>query len=166
MAQMQKQRELKAAGISLARPIKIRGINYNVEIPFEKKVPEGLYEAKSETLITDAAKQNIALQQIETRRRDEEEKKKRALDAKKMSQLKKKNLPKAMELINKGETMLQTMSKLMLPAPQIGDAELNTIKKYASGDGLANAIGESSAAARALAGNYSQRDILQTPAMQ
>ena len=72
-----------------------------------------------------------------------------------MSQLKKKNLPKAMELINKGETMLQTMSKLMLPAPQIGDAELNTIKKYASGDGLANAIGESSAAARALAGNYS-----------
>ncbi len=118
MAQMQKQRELKAAGISVARPIKIRGVNYNVEIPFEKMVPEGRFDSKSETVAIDAAKQNIALQQIEMRRRDEDEKKKRALDAKKMKQLKQKNLPKAMELINKGETaMIQARSKLVLPAP-------------------------------------------------
>lgn len=35
------------------------------------------------------------------RRRDEEEKKRRVLDAKRMRKLKAKNLPKAMELINR-----------------------------------------------------------------
>lgn len=43
MAQLQKQRELKAAGIDIYRPMKIRGVDYNIEIPFEKKVPEGRY---------------------------------------------------------------------------------------------------------------------------
>jgi hypothetical protein len=40
------------------------------------------------------------LQQIEQKRRDDDEKKKRTLDAKRMRQLKEKNLPKALETIN------------------------------------------------------------------
>jgi len=35
------------------------------------------------------------------KRRDEEEKKRRALDAKKIKKIKEKNLPKALEMINK-----------------------------------------------------------------
>lgn len=35
------------------------------------------------------------------KRKDEEEKKKRALDSKRMKKLKQKNLPKAIEIINK-----------------------------------------------------------------
>ncbi len=103
MAQMQKQRELKAAGIQVSKPTKIRGVNYNIEIPFEKKVPEGRYDANipEENPNVDIFKSNIALQQIEMKRRDEEEKKKRSLDAKRMKKLKQKNLPKAMEIINK-----------------------------------------------------------------
>ena len=45
MAQLQKQRELKAAGIDVYRPTKVRGVDYNVEIPFEVRVPEGRHEA-------------------------------------------------------------------------------------------------------------------------
>ena len=90
MAQMQKQRELKAAGISVFRPTKIRGVNYNIEIPFEKKVPEGRYgsEMPEENPSVDPFKSNIAIQQVEMKRRDEEDKKKRALDAKRMKKLK------------------------------------------------------------------------------
>ena len=103
MSQMQKNRELKAAGISVFRPTKIRGVNYNVEIPFEKRVPEGRYDidAPEENPNVDSFKSNIALQQIEMKRRDEEDKKKKALDAKRMKKLKQKNLPKAMEIINR-----------------------------------------------------------------
>ena len=77
---MQKQRELKAAGISVFRPTKIRGVNYNIEIPFEKKVPEGRYgsEMPEENPSVDPFKSNIAIQQVEMKRRDEEDKKKRA----------------------------------------------------------------------------------------
>lgn len=49
MAQIQKQRELKAAGIDVHKPTKIRGVNYNIEIPFEKKVPIGRYDTTEET---------------------------------------------------------------------------------------------------------------------
>jgi hypothetical protein len=56
------------------------------------------------------------------KRRDEEEKKKKALDAKRMKKLKQKNLPKAMELINKQSTndaaaLLGPRTSLVLPAP-------------------------------------------------
>lgn len=60
---MQKQRELKAAGISVSRPVKIRGVNYNIEIPFEKKVPEGRFDTSipDENPNVDPFKSNIAL---------------------------------------------------------------------------------------------------------
>jgi pre-mRNA-splicing factor CDC5/CEF1 len=63
MAQMQKQRELKAAGISIFKPTKIRGVNYNIEIPFEKKVPEGRFETSlaDEKPTIDLMKSNHAL---------------------------------------------------------------------------------------------------------
>lgn len=59
---MQKQRELKAAGIDIYKPLKIRGVNYNADIPFEKKVPEGRFDAGAEeTTKIDPFKSNIAL---------------------------------------------------------------------------------------------------------
>jgi len=48
LAQLQKQRELKQAGIDVYRPIKIRGVDYNTEIPFQALVPEGRYQAPSD----------------------------------------------------------------------------------------------------------------------
>ena len=45
LAALQKRRELKAAGIEVGKPKrKIKGIDYNREIPFQKKPPPGFYE--------------------------------------------------------------------------------------------------------------------------
>ena len=52
------------------------------------------------------------------KRRDEEEKKRRSLDAKRLKKLKQKNLPKAMEIINKpNEALIGVRTKLTLPNP-------------------------------------------------
>ena len=32
----------------MAKPIKIKGVDYNLEIPFEKKVPEGRFNTNEE----------------------------------------------------------------------------------------------------------------------
>lgn len=134
MAQMQKQRELKAAGIEVVKPTKIRGVNYNTEIPFEKKVPVGRYAVEEEKVKIDAARSSIAMQQIEMKRRDEDEKKRRALDAKKIKKMKDKNLPKALEMINKpNEALIGIRTQLILPSPQINEEELAAIQKYAMG---------------------------------
>ena len=62
MAQLQKQRELKAAGIDVYRPTKVRGVDYNVEIPFEVKVPEGRHVPDTEeSPQIDVLKSNVAL---------------------------------------------------------------------------------------------------------
>lgn len=170
MSQMQKNRELKAAGISVFRPTKIRGVNYNLEIPFERQVPEGRYDnnATEENPNVDPFKSSIALQQIEMKRRDEEDKKKKALDAKRMKKLKQKNLPKAMEIISKQQqsdasAMIGPRTSLVLPSPQISDSELTAIKKYASGSLADGGLASDNSATRALVGNYSQRDVMQTP---
>ncbi len=72
------------------------------------------------------------------KRRDEEDKKKKILDAKRMKKLKQKNLPKAMEIINKQSAndvsaLIGPRTSLVLPAPQISENELSAIKKYAAG---------------------------------
>jgi hypothetical protein len=62
MAQLQKQRELKAAGIDVYKPTKVRGVDYNVEIPFEVKVPEGRHQPGfEETPQIDILRSNVAL---------------------------------------------------------------------------------------------------------
>jgi pre-mRNA-splicing factor CDC5/CEF1 len=45
LASLQKRRELKAAGIETNRPKrKVKGIDYNKEIPFQKRPAPGFYE--------------------------------------------------------------------------------------------------------------------------
>ena len=62
MAQLQKQRELKAAGIDVYKPTKVRGVDYNLEIPFEHRVPEGRhFVAGEETPQIDVLRSNVAL---------------------------------------------------------------------------------------------------------
>ena len=51
LAALQKRRELRAAGIELApRKKKKRGVDYNAEIPFEKRPAPGFYDTSTETL--------------------------------------------------------------------------------------------------------------------
>lgn len=66
LAQLQKQRELKQAGIDIYKPQKIKGVDYNKEVPFEAKVPEGRHTVSSEeTPKVDILTSNKALKQIE-----------------------------------------------------------------------------------------------------
>ena len=46
MAALQKRRELKAAGIPMRKRFRKRkfGVDYNEEIPFEKRAPKGFYD--------------------------------------------------------------------------------------------------------------------------
>ena len=39
LAQLQKRRELKQAGINIFTSVKIKGVDYNKEVPFEAFVP-------------------------------------------------------------------------------------------------------------------------------
>ena len=43
LAQLQKRRELKMAGIDIYKPMKIRGLDYNAEVPFQQNVPVGRF---------------------------------------------------------------------------------------------------------------------------
>jgi hypothetical protein len=63
---LQKRRELKVAGIDIYRPMKIRGLDYNAEVPFQKNVPVGRFApSDKETPEIDKFRSNISLQQIE-----------------------------------------------------------------------------------------------------
>jgi pre-mRNA-splicing factor CDC5/CEF1 len=51
LAALQKRRELRAAGIELApRKKKKRGVDYNAEIPFEKRPQPGFHDTSNEIL--------------------------------------------------------------------------------------------------------------------
>ena len=140
LAQLQKARELKMAGIEVHKPMKNKnGIDYSAEIPFEKSVPIGRHEpGDAETPEVDVHKSNMSLQQIEQKRRDDEEKKNRIMDAKRMKKLKEKNLPKALEAINKvnlqSEDLIRSQlnTKLILDQPKITEQELYDIQKFAN----------------------------------
>lgn len=63
------------------KPLKIKGVDYNKEVPFEQKVPIGRHiPAPEETPETDASVSNKTIRMMETKMRDEEEKKHRVLD--------------------------------------------------------------------------------------
>ena len=123
------------AGIDVYKPLKNKnGVDYSTEIPFQKDVPIGRFEAESkETPEIDLFKSNISLQQIEQKRRDEDEKRMRDLDAKRMKKLKEKNLPKALQAINKVNLQseelvrLQLNTSLILNDPKISEQELYDI---------------------------------------
>ena len=75
-------------------------MDYNLDVPFARQVPEGRFQQSDENKpITDANRSNIALKNLETRRRDEEEKKKRTLDAKKIKKLKQINLAEVVKKV-------------------------------------------------------------------
>ena len=62
LAQLEKTRELKAAGIDVHRPLKVKGVDYSKEIPFQRDVPAGRFEPDDvETPEQDQFRQNISL---------------------------------------------------------------------------------------------------------
>lgn len=75
LAALQKRRELRAAGIGLGnRKRRIKGIDYNAEIPFEKRPAQGFYDTSEEHITPIAADfSKLRQQNLDGGRRDEKE---------------------------------------------------------------------------------------------
>ncbi|KAH0877034.1 hypothetical protein HID58_064428 [Brassica napus] len=162
LASLQKRRELKAAGIGNShRKRKRKGIDYNAEIPFEKRAPAGFYDTADEDRPADQVKFPTTIEDLEGKRRADVEAQLRKQDVARNKIAERRDAPAAILQANKlnDPEAVRKRSKLMLPPPQISDHELEEIAKmgYAS-DLLAGneEMTEGSAATRALLANYSQ----------
>jgi len=152
LASLQKRRELRAAGINVTLKYgtrRNRVINYNAEIPFEKKPAQGFYDTSGEH---DGPKgmnfKRLRMDQVDEKRRDEAENKERKKDKKVLKQRQENDIPA--ELLN-NEEPARKRSKLVLPSPQISDQELEAIVKLGrhSEQARESVTGEQGEAARA-----------------
>merc|ERR1719471_2804264 len=130
LATLQKRRELRAAGINVRLKYgtrRNRVINYNAEIPFEKRPAIGFYDTANEKADFSATDfKRLRMDQVDEKRRDEEEGRERKKDKKILKQRKENDIPA--ELMN-NEEPARKRSKLVLPSPQISDTELEQIVK-------------------------------------
>jgi len=135
LASLQKRRELKAAGIQVHKiKKKIKGIDYNTEIPFFKKPPPGFYEVdfnEEEEKLGSNGK-SLSIDEIDgsaKRKREQEQERKEA--AKKSKSKEKKNLPahiQQVSKINDPEAVVHR-TKMMLPAAQLTEDTLAELTK-------------------------------------
>jgi len=162
LAAIQKKRELRAAGIEFEIKKKMKGVDYNAEVPFERAPLQLVYKTgPEEEPKPNLHLANISLQTLEGKRRDEEEEKLRKLDERRIKKLKERNLPQAVENITKlNNAIVNTKTKLVLPSPQLPDKELEQMGKMNS---LQEQLAQDNQATRVLVGNYSQRAATPTP---
>ncbi|KAJ3295701.1 Cell cycle serine/threonine-protein kinase cdc5/MSD2 [Rhizoclosmatium sp. JEL0117] len=166
LASLQKRRELKAAGIETnLKPRKKRGMDYNADIPFQKRAPVGFFDVAEEKGREQKEKEKgigALLSKLDGKRRSEIEEDERKSDAKKQKVAKEKGdfvPPKALRDAAEDATLYQTSARrsLVLPAPQVGDAEIEELVKIkAREDGAKSVIDtdDSAAATNALLTDY------------
>lgn len=137
LAQLQKRRELKAAGIEFKKPRKNRKVtDYATEIPFEREPVGGFYDTTEED--NRVAKRETdnqlgkLLQKYKGKTEEEKEEEARKKDSEKRKRLEKVNLPVALGLeknVTGPRSPPLKKSRLSLPAPQVSDFELEKIAK-------------------------------------
>ncbi|XP_049591101.1 cell division cycle 5-like protein [Syngnathus scovelli] len=176
LAALQKRRELRAAGIHVGkRRKKKRGVDYNAEIPFEKKPAAGFYDTSME--IYDPLAPNfkrLRQQHLDGELRNEREDRDRKKDKQKIKKKKESDLPSAILQTSGVAEFTKKRSKLVLPAPQISDAELEEVVKMGVASEVARQAAEESESANgassALLSEYSVTNNmsagLRTPAAQ
>ncbi|CAF0824007.1 unnamed protein product [Brachionus calyciflorus] len=162
LAALQKRRELKAAGIELRRfGKKKREVEYNREIPFEKKPLAGFYDTENEKFNKEDFKFVQKKENLEQKNKDFKKRK---------DNKDKEDKTPFSELLENSQEPSRKRSKLVLPAPQISDFELEEVVKL----GLANeqirqqAVENNSQVTGSLIGDYQiTPDIskLRTPAL-
>lgn len=142
LATLQKRRELRAAGIGSGNRKRIKGIDYNAEIPFEKRPAIGFYDTSEEHLQKQEPDFNKMRQQdLDGELRSEKEERERKRDKQKLKQRKENEVPSAMMQSQEPE---RKRSKLVLPTPQISDMELQQVVKLGRASEMAKEIaGES-----------------------
>ncbi|KAJ3156417.1 CDC5 cell division cycle 5-like protein [Geranomyces variabilis] len=169
LAALQKRRELKAAGIEVRQKKQKRGMDYNADIPFHKKAPAGFWdvneekdrEEKEHRVVT-----NIRLEKLEGKRRIDIEEAERKKDAKRQKIRKEAGDYVPPQAKRAAEQLQFTeRKKLSLPAPQVGESEIEEIVKIGAAGENAKAIVDSEefAASRGLLGDYSSNFNAGTP---
>merc|ERR1711944_37218 len=98
LASLQKKRELKAAGIAGRKKFLKRGrIDYNAEIPFEKRPAPGFYDTSNERYVSESTNfDRLRQHDLDEKRRDEAEEKERKRDKQKLKERKENNIPAAL----------------------------------------------------------------------
>lgn len=161
LAALQKRRELRAAGIEINRyRRKKRGVDYNAEIPFEKKPAAGFYDTSEEHVnALEPNYKKLRQEHMDEKRRDIQEERDRRKDKEKQKQRKENDLPGAIASINKmmNQDSSKKRSKLVLPTPQITDNELEEVVKLGIASEQAKAFVESEedSASKGLLSDYS-----------
>lgn len=172
LASLQKKRELRAAGIEINRyRRKKRGIDYNAEIPLERKPAPGFYDTSEEHVkALEPDYKKLRQEHMDGKRRDIQEEHDRRADKEKQKKRKENDLPGAIASINKmmNEDSGRKRSKLVLPAPQIDEAELEEVVKLGIASEQAKSFVETNdeSASKELLSDYSitpQTNLLRTP---
>uniref|UniRef100_A0A3P8T8H7 Cell division cycle 5-like protein n=1 Tax=Amphiprion percula TaxID=161767 RepID=A0A3P8T8H7_AMPPE len=168
LAALQKRRELRAAGIDVQKKRKKkRGVDYNAEIPFEKKPAPGFYDTSMEQY--DALEPNfkrLRQQHLDGELRNEREERERKKDKQKIKKKKESDLPSAILQTSGVAEFTKKRSKLVLPAPQISDAELEEVVKLGVASEVARQAAEESesgnSASSTLLSEYSVTNTMTT----
>ncbi|KAI9456229.1 pre-mRNA splicing factor component-domain-containing protein [Lactarius psammicola] len=136
LAVLQKKRELKAAGIIMRHKTKKKGMDYNADIPFEKKPAAGFYDTSEEQARVEAAPVGQTLRRLENKRKPEEEEAERKKRQKRGKEG--ENGPHQTKFVAARDAQIQKLKeaesigrrgKLVLPAAQVSDVELEEIVK-------------------------------------
>lgn len=164
LAVLQKRRELKNAGINIKVVNRRKGeMDYNADIPFEKKAAPGFYETEEEATLNEKEREAFdpRKQQLATKRKGDQDE-----DPDRKRQKNEKNAPSAsytaalkagqMQKIREAEQSSKRRA-LVLPTPQVGEAELEEIVKMGMIGERANISARSSEndATRGLVNTYS-----------
>lgn len=162
LALLQKRRELKAAGINIKiTPKKGNHIDYNADVPLEKEVPSGFFDTveeidhnERERESFDPRKQQLANKRKADQQDDGGESKKKKKDEKSGGLAASYAKAAQMQRIREAEQSSKRRS-LVLPAPQVGEAEMEDIVKMGMLGERAVTGGSDNVATQGLVGNYS-----------
>ncbi|KAG6850482.1 hypothetical protein H0H93_012903 [Arthromyces matolae] len=138
LAVLQKKRELKQAGIIMRSKTKRKGMDYNADIPFEKKAAPGFYDTTEEQARIAAAPVGQTLRRLENKRKPDEEEAERKKRQRKADGDKEGGDGHQTKFIAARDAQIQKLKeaesigrrrKLVLPAAQVGESELEDIVK-------------------------------------
>jgi pre-mRNA-splicing factor CDC5/CEF1 len=188
LADLQKRRELKQAGLLSGAAKKKAGrmrnkeIDLGVEIPFHKPAPAGFHDVSDEAQLTEQIRQkrlkSVDYHQVnenQYRTRDREAAQAQKREEARLKALEKSNMQYVVAQVSKQNDPLNVSRKrgiLELPSPQVSDQELSHLRKLQleqESTAKLVASGTGHAATQALLGDYTDRPLptpMRTPAQQ
>ncbi|KAG1900538.1 pre-mRNA splicing factor component-domain-containing protein [Suillus fuscotomentosus] len=168
LAVLQKKRELKAAGIIMRHKTKNKGMDYNADIPFEKKPAAGFYDTSEEQARITSAPVGQSLRRLENKRKPDEEEAERRKRQRRAAEAKGENDGHQTKFIAARDAQIQKLKeaesigrrrKLVLPNAQVGEAELEDIVKIGqTGENAKALVGGGSEATAKLLSDYEGLD--------